>query len=95
MTLEEIESIENFASKIDKLELPNQLAAAIDNSLLQTLLVIKPSGSLVPKTLGKPLILIALQILNNGESTTGLLLPCPKNLNTVDGTDSVYGDTIY
>lgn len=41
VTLEEIGNIDDFVAKLDKLELPNQLAAVIEDPLLQKLLDLK------------------------------------------------------
>ncbi|PQE30791.1 Mis6 domain-containing protein [Rutstroemia sp. NJR-2017a WRK4] len=41
-TLEEVEDVDDFVSKLEKIELPNQLVAAIDDPLLQKFLQLKP-----------------------------------------------------
>ncbi|KAL7276680.1 hypothetical protein RUND412_000340 [Rhizina undulata] len=43
VTLEEVENVEDFVAKIDRLELPNQLVAVIEDPLLQKLLALRPS----------------------------------------------------
>ncbi|PQE16536.1 Mis6 domain-containing protein [Rutstroemia sp. NJR-2017a BBW] len=42
-TLEEVEDVDDFVSKLEKIELPNQLVAAIDDPLLQKFLQLKSS----------------------------------------------------
>ncbi|EGX96734.1 Mis6 domain-containing protein [Cordyceps militaris CM01] len=44
VTLEEIENVQSFVEKIDKLELPNQLVAVLADPLLQKLLLLRPSA---------------------------------------------------
>ncbi|KAJ3492934.1 hypothetical protein NLG97_g5050 [Lecanicillium saksenae] len=44
VTLEEIENVQSFVDKIDKLELPNQLVAVLADPLLQKLLLLRPSA---------------------------------------------------
>lgn len=48
VTLEEVENVDDFVSKLDKLELPNQLVAVLEDPLLQKLLLLKPSGKTYP-----------------------------------------------
>lgn len=45
VTLEEVENVDDFVNKLDKLELPNQLVAALEDPLLRKLLELKPSDS--------------------------------------------------
>ncbi|KZF21343.1 Mis6 domain protein [Xylona heveae TC161] len=42
-SLEEIDSVEDFIGKLEKIELPNQMVSAIDDHLLQKFLVLRPS----------------------------------------------------
>ncbi|QUC19592.1 uncharacterized protein UV8b_03833 [Ustilaginoidea virens] len=42
VTLEEVEDVNSFVSKMDKLELPNQLVAVLADPLLQKLLILRP-----------------------------------------------------
>ncbi|KAG5916371.1 hypothetical protein E4U42_007683, partial [Claviceps africana] len=42
VTLEEVEDVSSFVSKMDKLELPNQLVAVLADPLLQKLLILRP-----------------------------------------------------
>ncbi|KAJ6785276.1 hypothetical protein PWT90_01076 [Aphanocladium album] len=44
VTLEEIENVQSFVDKMDKLELPNQLVAVLADPLLQKLLLLRPSA---------------------------------------------------
>lgn len=44
MTLEEISDVDNFVANLEKLELPNQLAAVLADPLLQKLLFLRPAG---------------------------------------------------
>ncbi|PMB68138.1 hypothetical protein BM221_006315 [Beauveria bassiana] len=44
ITLEEIENVQSFVEKMDRLELPNQLVAVLADPLLQKLLLLRPSG---------------------------------------------------
>ncbi|XWW96780.1 hypothetical protein V2A60_004760 [Cordyceps javanica] len=44
ITLEEIENVQSFVEKMDKLELPNQLVAVLADPLLQKLLLLRPSA---------------------------------------------------
>jgi len=39
-----VRNADDFVRKLDKLELPNQLAAVLDDTLLQNLLALRPSG---------------------------------------------------
>lgn len=43
VTLEEIESVEGFVNKLEKIDLPNQLVAVLNDPLLQKLLQLKRS----------------------------------------------------
>ncbi|KAG6004654.1 hypothetical protein E4U21_000878 [Claviceps maximensis] len=43
VTLEEVEDVSSFVSKMDKLELPNQLVAVLADPLLQKLLILRPN----------------------------------------------------
>lgn len=43
MTLEEVESVNNLAQNIEKIELPNQLVAVLADPLLQKVLLLRPS----------------------------------------------------
>jgi centromere protein I len=43
--LEEIGNVSDFVNKLEKIELPNQLVAAIGDPLLQKYLQLKPSSS--------------------------------------------------
>ncbi|PWW80391.1 Mis6-domain-containing protein [Tuber magnatum] len=43
VTLEEVEDVGDFVKKLDKLELPNQLVAVLEDPLLQKLISLKPS----------------------------------------------------
>ncbi|KAG0648352.1 Sim4 complex subunit mis6 [Hyphodiscus hymeniophilus] len=43
VTLEEVENVTNFVNMLERIELPNQLVAAIGDPLLQKLLQLKPS----------------------------------------------------
>lgn len=43
MTLEEVEDVSSFVSKMDRLELPNQLVAVLADPLLQKLLILRPN----------------------------------------------------
>ncbi|RPB05832.1 Mis6-domain-containing protein [Choiromyces venosus 120613-1] len=43
VTLEEVEDVSDFVKKLDKLELPNQLVAVLEDPLLRTLISLKPS----------------------------------------------------
>jgi centromere protein I len=43
--LEEIENASEFVDKLEKIELPNQLVAAIGDPLLQRFLLLKPSNN--------------------------------------------------
>lgn len=43
--MEEIENVSDFVDKLEKIELPNQLVAAIGDPFLQKFLQIKPSVS--------------------------------------------------
>ncbi|KAI9832492.1 MAG: hypothetical protein M1819_004281 [Sarea resinae] len=43
ITLEEIENVEDFINKLEKLEYPNQMISALGDPLLQKLVVLKPS----------------------------------------------------
>ncbi|KAH8149893.1 uncharacterized protein LAJ45_06045 [Morchella importuna] len=45
VTLEEVENVDDFVNKLDKLELPNQLVAALEDPLLRKLLQLKPSDA--------------------------------------------------
>lgn len=45
VTLEEIENVNEFVNKLEKIELPNQLVAAIGDPLLQKFLQLKPTVS--------------------------------------------------
>jgi centromere protein I len=45
VTLEEIENVNEFVDKLEKIELPNQLVAAIGDPLLQKFLQLRPSDS--------------------------------------------------
>lgn len=45
MTLEEIENVNEFVDKLERIELPNQLVAAIGDPLLQKFLQLRPSDS--------------------------------------------------
>lgn len=42
MTIEEIDSVEQFVDNLEKLELPNQLVAVLADPLLQKLLILRP-----------------------------------------------------
>ena len=42
VTLEEINSAEGFVQNLEKIELPNQLVAVLDDPLLQKLLLLRP-----------------------------------------------------
>jgi centromere protein I len=42
VTLEEISSVDKFVQNLEKIELPNQLAAVLADPLLQTLLLLRP-----------------------------------------------------
>lgn len=44
VTLEEVENVQTFVDKMDKLELPNQLVAVLADPLLQKLLLLRPSA---------------------------------------------------
>lgn len=44
VTLEEVRTADDFVKKLNKLELPNQLAAVLEDPLLQRLLALRPSG---------------------------------------------------
>ncbi|KAJ2979223.1 hypothetical protein NQ176_g3383 [Zarea fungicola] len=44
VTLEEIENVQSFVDKMDKLELPNQLVAVLADPLLQKLLLLRPNA---------------------------------------------------
>jgi centromere protein I len=46
VTLEDVRNVDDFVEKLDRLELPNQLAAVLDDPLLQNLLSLRPSGKL-------------------------------------------------
>lgn len=48
VTLEEVENVDDFVNKLDKLELPNQLVAVLEDPLLQKLLLLKPSSKTFP-----------------------------------------------
>lgn len=48
VTLEEVENVDDFVNKLDKLELPNQLVAVLEDPLLQKLLLLKPSSKKFP-----------------------------------------------
>ncbi|CCX06676.1 Similar to Centromere protein I; acc. no. Q8AYS7 [Pyronema omphalodes CBS 100304] len=43
VTLEEVQNADDFVQKLDKLELPNQLAAVLEDPLLQQLVALKPT----------------------------------------------------
>jgi len=43
--LEEVEDVSDFVKKLDKLEMPNQLVAALEDPLLRKLIALKPSGT--------------------------------------------------
>ncbi|CUS11905.1 unnamed protein product [Tuber aestivum] len=43
VTLEEVEDVSDFVKKLDRLELPNQLVAALEDPLLRKLISLKPS----------------------------------------------------
>lgn len=43
VTLEEVEDVSSFVSKMDRLELPNQLVAVLADPLLQKLLILRPN----------------------------------------------------
>ena len=45
VTLEEIENLHEFVHKLEKIELPNQMVAAIGDPLLQRFLQLKPTSS--------------------------------------------------
>jgi len=44
VTLEEVRNVDDFVRKLHELELPNQLAAVFEDSLLEKLLALRPSG---------------------------------------------------
>ena len=44
MTLEEIDSVDKFVDNLEKLELPNQLAAVLADPLLQKLTSLRPDA---------------------------------------------------
>ena len=44
VTLEDVRNVDDFISKLDRLELPSQLGAVLDDPLLQKLLMLRPSG---------------------------------------------------
>jgi centromere protein I len=43
VTLEEVQNADDFVQKLDTLELPNQLAAVLEDTLLQQLVALKPT----------------------------------------------------
>jgi centromere protein I len=43
VTLEEIQDVDDFINKLDRLELPNQVIAVVNDPLLQKYLALKPS----------------------------------------------------
>lgn len=45
MTIEEIDSVEQFVDNLEKLELPNQLVAVLADPLLQKLLLLRPDAT--------------------------------------------------
>ncbi|TGZ84040.1 Mis6-domain-containing protein [Ascodesmis nigricans] len=49
VTLEEVQSAQDLVAKLYKLELPNQLAAALDSPVLQRLLLLRPSDTSVDR----------------------------------------------
>jgi centromere protein I len=45
VTLEEVENVNDFIEKLDRLELPNQLVSALGDPLLQKLLALRSSDT--------------------------------------------------
>ena len=43
--MEEVEDVSDFVKKLDKLEMPNQLVAVLEDPLLRKLISLKPSGA--------------------------------------------------
>ncbi|KAI4122661.1 MAG: hypothetical protein LQ347_006429, partial [Umbilicaria vellea] len=49
ITLEEIESVEDLIEKIDRIDLPNQMIAALDDPLLQKYIGLRPSSAVTKR----------------------------------------------
>ena len=85
ITLEEVQNARDFVKKLDRLELPSQLAAVLEDPLLQKLLALRPSGAFVchvvkPSYTGStdavPRLLFPKTSVCAGESAVGYRCNC-------------------
>lgn len=73
MTLEEIENVSSFVNKLEKIELPNQLVAVIGDPLLQKLLQLKSSDTVMRRLDNWLKAFFEDQLEENGQSESTLL----------------------
>jgi len=73
VTLEEIENVSSFVNKLEKIELPNQLVAVIGDPLLQKLLQLKSSDTVMRRLDNWLMAFFEDQLEENGQSESTLL----------------------
>lgn len=66
VTLEEIENVDGFVDRLEKIELPNQLVAVLHDPLLQKLLMLRPDADAHQRAVNW--LMSYAQDLDNGHS---------------------------